>query len=232
VPASHGIEKKENMEIRKLIQRAVKIFAAKPVMYLVTGAVAAYGSLFSFGLLAGPLIGGFLNIGLIHQRTGKPPALGDLTAGFQNLGNLFLLSLLLVLSWVGVSIVLPVFMMVLWWTYIPLVIGAVLLATWWMHVPALMVDQRMSLWRAMRESRARVTANGGFFPHLGFFVCVFVLPPIAIFGLSLLLPLSGLLHFLVCPVQFLALVSAYEEDFAQGPRVMHFYEDTHDARFR
>lgn len=225
-------QKKEKMEILKHVQTAVKIFAAKPIMYLVMGGVVAYGSLFSFGLLAGPLIGGLLNAGIIHQRTGRAPALGDLASGFQNLGNLFLLSLLLVLSWLGVSILLPVFMAVLWWTYIPLAVGAVLLATWWMYVPVLIVDQRISLWGAMRESKARVTTNGGFFLHLGFCVCVFVLPPTAVFGLSLLFPLSGLLNFLVCPVQFLALVSAYEDDFGQGPQRMHFYGDTDNRAFR
>lgn len=219
------------MEIRKHIRTALKIFGTKPIMYLLMGAAVAYGSLFSFGLLAGPLIGGFMNIGLTHGRTGKPPALGDVTAGFQNLGNLFLLSLLLVLAWLGVSIVLPVFMVVLWWTYIPLAIGVVLLATWWMYVPALIVDQRMTLWGAMRESRARVTADGGFLLHLGFFVCVLVLPPTAVFGLSLLFPPCGLLNFLVCPVQFLALASAYEDDFGQGSRVMHSYGETDDPAF-
>ena len=220
------------MEIRKHIRTAVRIFTGRPILYLVAGAVAAYGSLFTFGLLAGPLIGGFLSLGLVHQRTGRPPALGDLAAGFQNLGNLFLLSLLLVLSWLSVSIVLPLFMVVLWWTYIPLLIAAVLLATWWMYAPALIVDQRLSLWGAMRESKARVTVNGGFFPHLGFFVFVFALPPLAIAGLStIFLPVS-LLNFLVCPVQFLALASAYEDSFGQGPRVMHFCGDTDDRVFR
>jgi hypothetical protein len=102
-------------------------------------------------------------------------------------------------------------MVFVWWTYIPLLILLVSLVTWWMYVPALIVDKEMSLFGAMRESRARVTTRGGFFPHLGFVVCVFVLPPLAIFGLSAVFPVIGLLNFVVCPFQFLALASAYDD---------------------
>ncbi len=211
------------METWKHIQTAMKLFSSRVIMYLVMGAVVAYGSLFTFGLLAGPLIGGFMNAGLVHHRTGRPPGLGDIISGFQNLGNLFLLSLLLIFCWVGMGVVLPTLMVFVWWTYIPLLILLVSLVTWWIFVPALIVDRGMSLRRAMRESRARVTTRAGFFPHLGFVVCVFVLPPMAIFGLSAMFPVAGLLNFLICPFQFLALASAYDDDPEQGPRVMHFY---------
>ena len=215
--------KKGIMETWKHIQTAKKLFFSRVIMYLVMGAVVAYGSLFTFGLLAGPLIGGFVNAGLAHQRIGRPPGLGDITSGFQNLGNLFLLSLLLISCWVGMGVILPALMVFVWWTYIPLLILLVSLATWWMYVPALIVDKGMSLWGAMRESKARVTTRGSFFPHLGFVVCVFVLPPITIFGLSAMFPVAGLLNFIICPFQFLALASAYDDGPEQGPHVMHFY---------
>ena len=200
------------METWKHIRTAMKIFSTSVIRYLVAGAVVAYGSFFTFGLLAGPLIGGFVNLGLVHHRTGRPPGLGDLISGFQNLGNLFLLSLLLLASWVGVGVVLPALMAFVWWAYIPLLILLVSLVTWWLYVPTLIVDKGMSIWGAMRESRARVMTRGGFFPHLGFVVCVFVLPPLAIFGLSMIFPVVGLLNFVVCPFQFLALASAYDDN--------------------
>jgi len=200
------------METWKHIRTAIQLFSTSVIRYLAVGAVVAYGSLFTFGLLAGPLIGGFVNLGLVHHRTGRPPGLGDLISGFQNLGNLFLLSLLLISCGVGVGVVLPALMVFVWWAYIPLLILLVSLVTWWVYVPALIVDKRMSIWGAMRESRARVTTRGGFFPHLGFVVCVFVLPPLAIFGLSAMFPVVGLLNFIVCPFQFLALASAYDDD--------------------
>ena len=130
---------------------------------------------------------------------------------------MFLLSLLLIFAWIGLGIVLPAFIAIVWWAYIPIFILLVSLVTWWMYVPALIVDRRMSLRQAMRESKARVTGQSGFFPHLGFVVCVFVLPPLAIFGLSMVFPPAGLLNFLVCPFQFLALSSAYEEGPGHGP---------------
>ncbi len=200
------------METWKHIRTAIQLFSTSVIRYLAVGAVVAYGSLFTFGLLAGPLIGGFVNLGLVHHRTGRPPGLGDLISGFQNLGNLFLLSLLLISCGVGGGVVLPALMVFVWWAYIPLLILLVSLVTWWMYVPALIVDKRMSIWGAMRESRARVTTRGGFFPHLGFVVCVFVLPPLAIFGLAAMFPVVGLLNFIVCPFQFLALASAYDDD--------------------
>ncbi len=204
------------METGRHIRTAFKLFSSRMIMYLAMGAVLAYGSLFSFGILAGPLIGGFINVGLAHQRTGGRPGLGDLVAGFQNLGNLFLLSLLLIGSWVGIGILLPALIAIVWWAYIPIFILLVSLVTWWMYVPALVVDKGMTLRRAMQASRARVNDQGGFFPHLGFVVCVFVLPPLALFGLSMVLPPAGLLNFVLCPLQFLALASAYEGDREPG----------------
>ena len=200
------------METWKHIRRAMKLFSSWVIMYLGIGAVVAYGSLFTFGLLTGPLVGGFVNLGLVHHRTGRPPGLGDIISGFQNLGNLFLLSLLLIACWVGVGVVFPALTVFVWWAYIPLLILLVSLVTWWMYVPALIVDKEMSLLGTMRESRARVTTRGGFFPHLGFVVCVFVLPPLAIFGLSAVFPVVGLLNFVVCSFQLLALASAYDDD--------------------
>jgi len=200
------------METWKHVRTAAQLFSSWVILYLLIGAVVAYGILFTFGLLAGPLIGGFVNLGLVHLRTGRPPGLGDLVSGFQNLGHLFLLSLLLIACWLGLGVVLPALMAFVWWAYIPLLILLVSLVTWWMYVPALLVDKGMSIWGAMRDSRARVTTRGGFFPHLGFVVCIFVLPPLAIFGLSAMFPVVGLLNFVVCPFQFLALASAYDDD--------------------
>jgi hypothetical protein len=102
-------------------------------------------------------------------------------------------------------------MVFVWWAYLPLLILLFSLITWWMYVPALIVDKGMKIWRAMQDSRARITTGGGFFPHLAFVVCVFVLPPLAVFGLSVRVPVVGLLNFVVCPFQFLALASAYDD---------------------
>lgn len=201
-----------NVETWKHIRTAMEFFSAGAIRYLVAGTVVAYGMLFTFGLLAGPLVGGFVNLGLVHLRTGRPPGLGDLISGFRNLGHLLLLSLLLIACGLGLGVILPVLMAFVWWAYIPLLILLASLVTWWMYVPALIVDKKMSILKAMRESGARVTNRGGFFPHLGFVVCVFVLPPLAIFGLSTMVPVVGLLNFVVCPLQFLALASAYEEE--------------------
>lgn len=218
------------MEILRNSKKAARLFADQPVLYVLTGAVVAYGSLFSLGILSGPLIGGFLHAALVHQRTGRQPGFGDLIAGFQNLSNLLLLSLLITLCGAGMGILLPALLAVVWWAYIPLFILAIALATWWMYTPALIVEQRMSLRKAMRTSRARVSGTGGFFPHLGFLVCVFFLPPLAIFGLSTEFPLAGLMNFLVCPIQLLAWACAYEEAFEKEPQGMHFYGSTGEGK--
>ncbi len=212
------------MDIQQSIGRALKLFSAQPVLYLLIGAVVAYGSLVTFGILSGPLIGGFVQVVLVHQRTGRRPGFGDLVAGFQNLGNLFLLSLLIFLFWIGIGILLPPLLLTAWWGYVPLFILVIVLATGWMYAPVLIVDQRMSLRKAMRTSRAHVTAEGGFFSHLVFLLCVFVLPPAAVFGLSGVFPPASLLNFIVCPLQFLSLACAYEEDFVKEPGLMHMHE--------
>jgi len=38
--------------------------------------------------------------------------------------------------------------------------------------------------------------------------------------------LASPLNFLVCPIQFLALACAYEDDFGKEPPMMHFYGST------
>ena len=200
------------METWKHVRTAAKLFASWPIPYLLVGAAVAYGILFTFGFLAGPLVGGFVNLGLVHLRTGRSPGFGDIISGFRNLGHLLLLSLLVIACGLAMGVVLPVLTAFLWWAYIPLLLLLVSLVTWWMYVPALIVDRGMSLLSAMRASRERVTTRGGFFPHLAFVVCVFLLPPLAIFGLSALFPMVGLLNFVICPFQFLALASAYHED--------------------
>jgi hypothetical protein len=205
------------METLGHLHTAWRLFAAAPLLYLLMGAALAYGSLLSFGILAGPLIGGFLNVGLGHLRTGRTPGFADIASAVRNLGNLLLLSLVFLLSWVGVGVFLPAFLAVLWWAYVPLFLLSLGLATWYMHVPALIVDQGINLRGAMRESRKRVTADGGFFPHLGFLFCVFFVPPALIFWLSRMFALSNALHFVVCPLQFLALASVYHDDFGKGP---------------
>jgi hypothetical protein len=214
------------MDIRRHVRTAVKLFSSRMIPYLLMGAVVAYGSLFTFGLLAGPLIGGLVNAGLMHLRTGRLPGLGEITSGFQNLGHLFLLSLLLLLAWLGMGVVLPVLMVMVWWSYIPILILLVSMATWWLYVPALIVDRRTSLWAAMRASKTRVTEPGGFLPHLGFVVVVLVLPPLAIFGLSVVFPPAGWLHFLVCPFQLLALASAYEAELGQVQPTIELHGNT------
>jgi hypothetical protein len=221
---------RETMEILANLKNGARLFAAQPVLYLLIGAVVAYGSLFSFGILSGPLIGGFLNVGLAHHRTGRPPRFADVIGGVQNLGNLLLLSLLIALCWVGMGILLPALLVVMWWAYIPLFILVVALATWWMYTPALIADQKMGLRKAMQTSRARVTESSGFFAHLGFLVCVFILPPLALFALSALFPLASVLNFLVCPLQFLTLACAYEQAFEKEPRVVHFCGSTGEER--
>jgi uncharacterized membrane protein YqaE (UPF0057 family) len=213
------------MGIQQSIRGALKLFSAQPILYLLIGAVVAYGSLVTFGILSGPLIGGFVQVALVHQRTGRRPGFGDLVAGFQNLGNLFLLSLVIFLCWTGIGILLPPLLLTAWWAYVPLFILIIALATWWMYAPVLIVDQRMSLRRAMQKSRAHVTGEGGFFSHLGFLLCVFILPPAAVFGLSGVFPLASLLNFIVCPLQFLALTCAYEQDFVKEPGLTGLHEE-------
>jgi hypothetical protein len=87
-----------------------------------------------------------------------------------------------------------------------------------MFALVLMVDRKMDFLEAMRTSKKRVVDKGGFFPHLGFIVLVFFIPPLIIHALSALFMPFELLNFIVFPVQILALISAYLFEGDEKPK--------------
>jgi cytochrome b561 len=189
------------MNIPQNIQRAVQSFSEQILIYLVSGVLVCLLSGMTFGLLAGPLMGGFIRMALLHIRTGRAPELGDLAYGFQEFGTLFFYVLVLLLTLAG---------------FFLLILPGVIFSTWWMYALILMVDRKMDYREAMRTSKNRVTEQGGFYSHLGFVTLVFFLPPLAIHTLSALFPPLSLLNLALFPLQALALIHAYEADFGQS----------------
>ncbi len=184
------------MQIEEHVRNAFRLFSESPLTYLLAGVIVSLLSGLTFGLLTGPLMGGLVYMALRHRRTGVPPSLGALTYGFEAFGNLFFYLVVLLCIFLGFLLVL---------------VPGVIFSTWWLYALVLMVDRGTGFREAMRQSRAMVTAQDGFFPHLGFVCLVFFLPPLAIHALTPLFPPIALLNFVLPPLQMLALVEAYEE---------------------
>lgn len=193
------------MDLQRSLRTAFQLFSQEPVTYLLAGLIVSVLGLVTFGILAGPLMGGFVYMALAHLREGKRPALGDLGYGFQRFWELFPYILILLLTMIG---------------FFLLFVPGVVLSTWWMYAIVLMVDRGLGYRDAMRVSHERVSAHQGFFPHLGFILLVFFVPPFVVNILSAIFPLLGLLSFVVFPLQLLALTAAYAEDFADRTQVV------------
>ncbi|MEW6443622.1 MAG: hypothetical protein AB1640_21995 [bacterium] len=193
------------MDIQRHIQSAIRTFSGEILIYLVAGIIVSFLSGVTLGLLAGPLMGGFVRMALLHIRTGKSPQLGDLAYGFQEFGNLFFFFVILILVLLG---------------FFLFIVPGVIFSTWWMYALILMVDRKTGYREAMEASKARVTQAGGFFPHLGFLVVVFFLPPLIVHALAAVFAPFGLLHFVIFPLQALAVVHAYQAEFETPEEVL------------
>jgi len=71
---------------RGYFTRALHIVAGDPILYIVGGAILLLLSILSFGLLAGPAIGGLVWVTLKRCR-GEEVTLGDLFKGFESFAN-------------------------------------------------------------------------------------------------------------------------------------------------
>jgi len=149
----------------------------------------------TLGILAGPLMGGYMLVLLTWFRQRKEPVFNDLFSGMQRFGRLFPIFFL------GLMIILG---------FMLLVVPGVIFATWWLYAIFFMVDKDMNLGEAMRASKTTVLA-GGFFMHLVFLFMISVVPIVLITMAASLIPPLATLQYFLFPLQSACQASLYLE---------------------
>ncbi len=185
------------MNFQGHLETVFKMIKAQPLVMILGGLIIQILVGFTLGIMAGPLLGGYLLLMVFYLRDNRQPAFNDLFSGMSRFGELLPYFFLLLLVFCGILM---------------LVIPGIIFAVWWMYVLPLMLDKGMGLGDAMRASRAKVLEKG-FFMHLVFVFMITLVPDLIISFLAAMIPLLNILFILMPPLQAGCLASLYLEQF-------------------
>jgi hypothetical protein len=185
------------MNFQGYLEDSWRIIKQEPIILILGGFIVQLLTLLSMGILAGPLLGGYLLLIISYLRDNKRPVFNDLFLGLREFGKLFPYFLVLLIILIGFAL---------------LVIPGLLFATWWLYVLPLMVDRKMSFGDAMRMSMNRVNEKG-FFMHFVFLLLISVVPIMLSNFLSAMIPFLIVLKILLPPFQAGCLASLYLDQF-------------------
>jgi hypothetical protein len=162
-------------------------------------------SLFTVGLLAGPLLAGLVTIGLrLHDRSEPRPQVGDLFKGFDYFKDAFLLALTLFAALLAAALLIgwiPVAGNILLYAFT----GLAGLVAWF--AMALVVEKKMAFWPAIRSSFDRVKPE--IWPFLAFAILALLAGSI-----GSLLCLVGAIFTM--PLYVGVMTAAYRDTFAEA----------------
>ena len=187
------------MNFQAYLEDAYRITKEEPIILILGGLLVQLLTVFSLGILAGPLAGGYTLLVILYLRENRKPVFKDIFSGLQQFTKLFPYFLVLLLIFFG---------------FMLLILPGLIFATWWLYVLPLMVDRKMSFTDAMRLSMNKVNETG-FLMHLVFLLLISVIPMMLIDFVSTLLPLLFLLKIFLPPIQAGCLASLYIEQFKQ-----------------
>ncbi len=185
------------MDFQKHLENMYRMLKDEFFVFVLGGVVIQFLASISLGILAGPLIGGYLLLMLNWLRRGERPQFKDIFCGMQRFGELFSVFFLLLLILFG---------------YFLFILPGVLMTVWWMYVLFLMVDKRISLADAMAESKAKVSEKG-FFMHFVFIILIAVIPTMIVNIIAAIIPPLIILQYLLFPLQCGCQASLYLEQF-------------------
>jgi hypothetical protein len=187
------------MNFQAYLEDTYRIIKEEPVVIILGGLLVQLLTVFSLGLLAGPIVGGYTLLVILYLRENRKPVFNDIFSGLQEFSRLFPYFLVLLLIFFG---------------FMLLILPGFLFATWWLYVLPLMVDKKMSFTDAMRLSMNKVNETG-FLMHLVFLLLISVIPMMLIDFVSTLLPLLIVLKIFLPPLQVGCLASLYIDQFKQ-----------------
>lgn len=185
------------MNFQAYLKDTYRIIKEDPLILILGGLVVQLLTVFSLGILAGPVMGGYVLLVILYLRENRKPTFNDIFSGLQDFANLFPYFLVLLLIFFG---------------FLLLVLPGLLLATWWLYVLPLMVDRKMSFTDAMKISMNKVNEKG-FLMHLVFLLLISVIPMMIIDLLSTIIPFLFLLKILLTPFQVGCLSCLYIDQF-------------------
>ena len=185
------------MNFQAYLEDTYRIIKEEPLILILGGLVVQLLTIFSLGLLSGPLVGGYMLLVILYFRENQKPSFNDIFAGLQQFARLFPYFLVLLLIFFG---------------FLMLILPGMLLATWWLYVLPLMVDRNMPFTDAMRLSMNTVNEKG-FLMHLIFMLLITVIPVAIIELISAVIPFAQLLKILLPPFQVGCLASLYIDQF-------------------
>ena len=151
----------------------------------------------TLGLLAGPLMGGYMLAMIEWLRTGRRCEFNDLFSGLKRFSELF-----------------PIFFMglLVMFGFFLLVLPGIVMTVWWVYALPLMAHQGLSLGTAMTASKNKVSEKG-FFMHLVFLLLISLVPMFVITIAAALVPPLAALQYFLFPLQCACLASLYLEQF-------------------
>lgn len=174
----------------------------------------------TLGILAGPLMGGFLMITLaLYDKKEPKPQVGDIFKGFGFFVNTFLFVLVWGLGLTIVSLVLNIIPLLGQLASLALGLCA---SAFLMFGMFLIVDKGMDFWPASMESINVVKSNFGPFLGLGVLAAI-----IGYIGAML----CGIGYIFTAPIQACILTVAYREVFGGGVRDDEAEEDAEAAPY-
>ncbi|OKY74820.1 MAG: hypothetical protein BM485_11315 [Desulfobulbaceae bacterium DB1] len=185
------------MNFQAHLKNMMEMMQEELVVLFVGGLLVQLLCSVTLGLLAGPLMGGYMLLMLQWLRTGKGCEFNDLFAGMRRFGELF------PIFFMGLLILLGCLFFLL---------PGIVLSVWWLYVLPLMAEKNLSLRDAMRASRHKVNEKG-FFMHLVFLLMISVVPVFVIAVAATVIPPLAILQYLLFPLQCACLASLYLEQF-------------------
>jgi len=107
-----------DLDLKRLLSRSTHMFFEEPVTYLLAGLLLLLGSLLSLGVLAGPLLVGFIRMADRHRRE-EPIEVGQVMEGIQLFApaTLAVLIFLLGTGLASLLVVLPGVVLAFMWSH-------------------------------------------------------------------------------------------------------------------
>ncbi len=195
----------EKIEVKfgEWIENGFNLYKENFGILVLASLIAGILSVVTLGILAGPMMAGFLLITLrLFDKQEPKPEVGDVFKGFEY----FLNSFLFILVWAVVLIVVS-FLLGLVPCVGPFasVFVVYVIQSFLMFGLFLIVDEQMEFWPASMESFERVKTN--FWPFLGLFAVSSIIASIGAIA-------CGIGVFLTVPIQACILTVAYRDIFS------------------
>ncbi len=219
------------MDIGRILKDSWAIFVKDWVVLIVAALITVVLSIFTLFILTIPLIAGLYLMIVRRVREGRKAEVGDVFGCFDRIGA-YLLAFLVFLGIAlcfAVVIGLPLGLLVIHNTgarafggfltvlaVLAATVVGVYLETVWVYWTILMVDRRLSVIEALKESRVIVTRSGFWMTFLVVLIVGAIVGAINIALSTFTFGIGGFLSFVVLPWEFAALAAMYFQVTGEG----------------